>query len=115
MRKLLLLVCLAPVVAACGGEATTPPRFCSPESSRAGCESARIGVEYALSLSTHCGVGHTYFDGRLWVLDPAQPYGGNYISGVMTLVTPNLAQFRGEGLRYAFKPAPPAFAPPDCY
>ncbi|MBA3246241.1 MAG: hypothetical protein H0T61_13855 [Actinobacteria bacterium] len=86
--------------------------------SRIACTSARIGVEYALSLSTYCGVAHTYSDGRFWIIDPTQPHGGNYINGVMTLVTRDLAQFRGGGLRFAFKPAPSSsssFVPYPCY
>lgn len=113
MRRLLLLACLAPAVVACGGEAATKASSCSPESSRVPCTSARIGVEYALALSTHCGVGHTYFDGRYWVIDPTQPSSGNSLHGAMTLVTRDLAQFRGGGLRFAFKPARPALAPPS--
>lgn len=116
-RRLLVLLCLVSAVVACGGEtaAKPKPRFCSPESTRVACTSARVGVEYALSLSAHCGVRHTYFDGRFWIIDPAQPYAGNHIDGVMTLVTRNLAQFRGAGMRFAFKPAPSFFVPPACY
>lgn len=110
-------LCLMPALAACGGQDTaqSKPRYCSPESSRAGCASARIGVEYALSLHTHCGVGHTYFDGRFWVIDPVQPHGANYINGTMTLVARDRAAFRGAGVQFAFKPAPSSFAPPACY
>ncbi len=68
-----------------------------------------------MSLSTHCGVGHTYFDGRFWIIEPTQPQGVNHINGVMTLVTRDLAHFRGDGLQFAFKPAPSSFVPPACY
>jgi hypothetical protein len=95
--------------------AESPPRFCSPESTRPACSSAHIGVEYELSLYTHCGVGHTYFDDRYWIIEPTQPDAGNHVDGVMQLVTRDLAYFRGEGLRFAFEPAPSSFAPPPCY
>jgi hypothetical protein len=110
-------LCLVPALVACGGRAAAEPtpRLCSPESSRAGCRSARIGVEYALSLYAHCGVGHTYFDGRFWIVEPTQPHGANSIDGTMTLVAPDLAMFHGAGVGFAFKPAPSSFAPPSCY
>jgi hypothetical protein len=110
-------LCLMPALAACGGQDTAQSEstYCSPESSRAGCASVRVGVEYALSLHAHCGVGHTYFDGRFWVIDPVQPHGANSIDGTMTLVARDLAAFRGAGVRFAFKPAPSSFAPPACY
>jgi hypothetical protein len=108
---------LMPMLIGCGGQPTaeSPQRFCSPESTRAACSSARVGVEYELSLYTHCGVGHTYFDGRYWIIEPTQPHAGNHVDGVIQLVTKNLAHFRGEGLQFAFEPAPSSFAPPPCY
>ncbi len=106
-----------PFPTGCGGEtaAKPNPRVCSPQSTRMGCTSARIGVEYAIALSTHCDVGRTYFDGRFWIIDRTQPYGGNRIEGARTLVTRDLALFGDEGLQFAFKPAPSSFVPPACY
>jgi len=120
-RRVLVLTafggCFMANLVGCGGQATAEPkpRFCSPDSSRAGCTTVQIDVEYSLSLHTHCGVGHTYFDGRYWIISPTQPEGRNSITGVMQLVTKSLAHFRGGGRRFAFKPAPSAFAPPPCY
>jgi hypothetical protein len=104
-------------VVACGGQAQAEPRVCQPETDLPGCTSARVGVEYDLSLTTHCGIVGTYFDGRLWIVEPARPYrGGNYITGTMKLVSENAARFSGSGGRQiAFEPAPSGFTPPPCY
>jgi hypothetical protein len=64
---------------------------------------------------SHCGVGHAYFDGRYWVIEPTQPEGANELHGVMTLVIPTLMQFRSGDRIFAFKPAPTSFSPPPCY
>lgn len=105
------------IVVACGAQAQAEPMACQPESSQPRCVSAQIGVEYDLSLSAHCGIRGTYFDGRLWIIEPERPYqGGNYITGTMQLVTENVAQFSGSGGRQiAFEPAPSRFTPPPCY
>ncbi len=116
MRRLLVLVVLTLAVVGCGGKsAAKPTPGCVPESHRAPCTAARVGIEYPFSVFTHCGVGYTYFDGRYWVIDPTQPGRGNSLQGFMTLVTRGLAQFRGARQHYAFKPAPPSFVLPVCY
>jgi hypothetical protein len=105
-------------VVACGGQAEAQPRFCKPETDLPGCTSAQIGVEYDHSLSTHCGIVGTYFDGRLWIVEPKRPYSGsNYLTGTMQLVTTNAAQFTVGigGRQIAFEPAPSGFTPPPCY
>lgn len=109
---------LLTVILACGGQNQAQPMVCQPESAQPGCTSAQIGVEYDLSLSTHCGISGTYFDGRLWIVEPKRPYSGsNYLTGTMQLVTKNSAQFRVGigGRQIAFEPAPADFTPPPCY
>lgn len=102
------------ILAGCSSAATSKPGYCSPEAKRTPCSSARTGVEYPMSLWTHCGVGYAYFAGRYWVIEPTQPEGANSLSGVMTLITADLAEFSSEGRRYDFKPASTSFSPPPC-
>ena len=89
--------------------------MCTPKERSIPCSAAERGVEYPVTLFTHCGVGLAYFAGRYWVIDPAQPEGTNDLFGHMTLVGDHELSFRSEdGHRYAFKPAPPEFKPPPC-
>lgn len=115
MRRLLVLAILALAVVGCGGKsAAKPTPGCVPESRRVPCTSAEVGVEYPFSLFAHCGVGWAYFDGRYWVIDPTQPEGSSSLQGFITLVTRQLAAFRGDRQQYNFKPARRSFAPPIC-
>ena len=103
------------VLAGCaGGAAEAEPRSCSSRSIGAPCTSAQAGVEYPFRLFTHCGVGNAYFDGRWWVIEPAQPAPADRLEGTMTLVEARLAYFGGDGFRFAFKPAALSFRPPLC-
>jgi hypothetical protein len=78
---------------------------------------AVIGMSYPLQLYTHCGVLSARFDGRDWNADPplldegeANPppgWGNPFDQGTMTLIGPNLAEFRSEAGEVArFRPRP---------
>lgn len=115
VRLLPLLVCTV-ALAGCGNErGAQAPQFCGPDVERVPCTSARTGVEYPVSVWTHCGVGHAYFAGRYWVIEPAQPEAANSVAGVMTLVARDLVEFQTETRRFFFEPAPRSFSPPPCY
>jgi hypothetical protein len=117
--RVLAIAAVALALAGCAGDektATRPPQ-CTELSTRVPCTSARVGVDYPLTLHTHCGITHVYLDGRYWTIEPPQPgSGANTTSGVVQLVARHLAYFRVDGgPRYAFAPAPPDFRPPPCY
>jgi hypothetical protein len=76
---------------------------------------AVIGVAYPFDLYTHCGVRSARFDGRDWNADPPllDEYGANpppgwgnpFDRGTMTLIGPNLAEFRSDAGHVArFRP-----------
>jgi hypothetical protein len=77
----------------------------SPRSAR-----ITIGVPYRFTLYTHCGLdwpGAVDFDGSLWYpigpgpasdgnTNPPPGYGNPFDRGVMTLVSPTIAQYRSS-------------------
>lgn len=109
--KRLILVCQTPEGSA-SGRVEWGPRPGPPDG-----PGAVIGVAYPLELYTHCGVLSARFDGRDWNADPPllDQYGANpppgwgnpFDQGTMTLLGPNLAEFRsGAGEVARFRPRP---------
>ncbi|MCH7706542.1 MAG: hypothetical protein IIB33_05795 [Chloroflexi bacterium] len=125
-----VLLPLALVLAACGGESIlTPTPTLTPtpiptvvrdllEEPPKG-PGAEIGKGYSFGLYVHCGVRDAYFDGRRWMANPILTDGqGNpnppdgWASddgvGTMTLVEEDLAVFRARsGREVEFVPWPP--------
>ena len=87
-----------------------------------GDESATVGERYWHVLYTHCGITGTQFAGSEWVAepvldDPRPSWGGPFQLGVMTLTSPNQAEFesRDGALKAKFRPRTPADPPtPPC-
>lgn len=113
------LVLFALLLPGCGGDdnrAGTGAPLCSPRSAQPPCTNASVEVDYRIRISTHCGVNAAYLDGRWWRIDPPQPEGASWIAGTARLLDSHELVFHADdGRRYAFAPAPSAFAPPSCY
>ena len=74
-------------------------------------DSAEIGIEYAYTIGTHCGIEYARFDGREWAAHPPPelrgpnpPPGwsgdeGDVAEGTMVLVEPDLARFTNNATR----------------
>jgi hypothetical protein len=87
-----------------------------------GDESATIGERYWHVLLTHCGIVGTQFAGRDWIAEPVLDdsngnppagWGGPWEPGVMTLTSPDHAEFesRDGSLNATFRPRTPADPP----
>jgi len=109
--KRLILVCQTPDGSA-SGRMEWGPRPGPPDG-----PGAVIGVDYPFDLYTHCGVRSARFDGRDWNADPSllDEYGANpppgwgnpFDHGTMTLLEPDLAEFRSDAGHVAqFRPRP---------
>ena len=111
---------------AVGGEFGDPPQgLCGPDSRTPPCaRGAKVGVEYPYVLLTHCGIVHTYFDGRRWLAEPPlsgghgnapRGWGNPTEEGWMRLDGRSEATFRGRSGHVArFVPAPPSYEPQLC-
>jgi hypothetical protein len=111
MRRLTLLgaVLAAAVVAGCtAGETPPAPQQPTPTVQQivAG-QVFEVGVPYAYTLRTHCGILTAEFAGRWWIAVEPRPLpgSGNRTAGTMTLVTPDLARFAWPGGTADFTPA----------
>jgi hypothetical protein len=79
-----------------------------------------VGEPYRYDLYVHCGVRFATFGGRWWHAEPeqarpaGQPYrDGNYVTGTMTLLSPDHARFvsADPDLTVDFRPLTTAPAP----
>jgi hypothetical protein len=84
---------------------------------------ARIGVDYAHVLYTHCGIESTIFDGRLWLAQPplnngfrSPPpgWGDPTSTGIMRMLAEDEADFMRDSLVARFTPAPPGYQREAC-
>ena len=109
--KRLILVCETPEGSAFG-QVEWGPKPGPPDG-----PGAVIGVSYPFDLYTHCGVVSARFDGRDWNADPPllDDYGANppsgwgnpFDRGTMTLLEPDLAEYRSDAGQIArFRPRP---------
>jgi hypothetical protein len=97
----------------CRADAAGPP--CGP--------GARIGIDYAHVLYTHCGIESTIFDGRLWLArpplnngfrNPPPGWGDPTSTGIMRMLAEDEADFMRGSLVARFTPAPPGYQREAC-